>query len=93
MRLRPPGIHRTIVLMMRQLGLGVLGVVVLAGSLWAQPDRRFDWVRASDEIVQLDPTGFHAGRVYHPASGGGNMHVLIHAAQPVTLMMAPEQPF
>lgn len=48
----------------------------------------FDWVRASDEIVQLDPTDFHAGRIYRPGPEGGNMHVIIHAKRPVTLAMA-----
>jgi hypothetical protein len=44
-------------------------------------------VRASDEIVQLDPMDFHAGRVYRPGPDGGNMHVIIHSNQPVTLAM------
>jgi hypothetical protein len=65
----------------------LLGVLILlsATCLLAQPERVFDWVRASDEIVQLDPMDFHAGRVYRP--DGGNMHVIIHARQPVTLAM------
>ncbi len=71
---------------MRKLFLG-LGIVLSAASLWAQPERVFDWVRASDEIVQLDPMDFHAGRVYRAGTGGGNMHVIIHAKQPVTLAM------
>lgn len=72
---------------MRNLSLLGCWFVLCAGGLWAQPPRTFDWVRASDEIVQLDPSDFHAGRVYHPAAGGGNMHVLIHAKRPVTLAM------
>jgi len=66
--------------------LGLLGTLASTG-LWGQPPRTFDWVRASDEIVQLDPMDFHAGRVYRPGSDGGNMHVIIHAKQPVTVMM------
>lgn len=62
--------------------------VLSAVSLWAQPPRTFDWVRASDEIVQLDPADFHTGRVYRPGAQGGNMHVIIHAKQSVTLAMA-----
>jgi len=62
-------------------------IVLSAASLWAQPPRTFDWVRASDEIVQLDPMDFHAGRVYRPGPDGGNMHVIIHSHQPVTLAM------
>jgi hypothetical protein len=67
----------------------LLGVLILlsATCLWAQPERVFDWVRASDEIVQLDPMDFHAGRVYRPGPDGGNIHVIIHAKQPVTLAM------
>lgn len=67
--------------------LGIL-LALPAVFLWGQPPRTFDWVRASDEFVQLDPSDFHAGRVYRPGSQGGNMHVLIHAKRPVTLAMA-----
>jgi hypothetical protein len=60
----------------------------LISSAWAQlPPRTFDWVRASDEVVQLDPADFHAGRVYRPGPDGGNMHVIIQARQPVTLAL------
>lgn len=72
---------------MRNLFLLGICSVLSAVSLWAQPPRTFDWVRASDETVQLDPADFHAGRVYRPGAQGGNMHVLIHARRPVTLAM------
>jgi hypothetical protein len=62
--------------------------MLCAATVWAQPQRTFDWVRASDEIVQLDPMDFHAGRVYRPGPDGGNMHVIIHSKQPITVMMA-----
>ena len=62
----------------------------LSVSAFAAP-RTFDWVRASDENAQLDPADFHAGRVYHPGSDGGNMHVDIQATQPITIAMATEQ--
>jgi hypothetical protein len=59
------------------------------GCAWAQgpPPRTFDWVRASDEVVQLDPADYHTGRVYRPGPDGGNMHVIIQARRPVTLAM------
>ncbi len=72
---------------MRNLFLLGLSIVLSAACLWAQPQRTFDWVRASDEIVQLDPMEFHTGRVYRPGPDGGNMHVIIHAKQPITLSM------
>jgi len=59
------------------------------GTTWAQqlPPRTFGWVRASDEVVQLDPADYHAGRVYRPGPDGGNMHLIIQAKRPVTLAM------
>jgi hypothetical protein len=72
---------------MRNAWVGALIVVSVALS-WAQAPRTFDWVRASDEIVELSPMDFHAGRVYHAGSDGGDMHVIIHSRQPVTLAMA-----
>jgi hypothetical protein len=61
----------------------------LIGSAWAQqlPPRAFDWVPASDEVIQLDPADYHTGRVYRPGPDGGNMHVIIQAKRPVTLAM------
>jgi hypothetical protein len=61
----------------------------LIGPAWAQQlsPRTFDWVRASDEVVQLDPADYHSGRVYRAGSDGGNMHVIIQAKRPVTLAM------
>ena len=73
---------------MKNLFLFGVSIVVSAACLQAQAPMTFDWVRASDEIVQLDPTDFHAGRVYRPGPAGGNMHVIIHAKRPVTLAMA-----
>ena len=67
-----------------------LGAVVLTFAAFsAAQDKIFDWVRASDEAAQLDPTEFHAGRVYRPGSQGGNIHVDIHAGLPVTIALAP----
>jgi hypothetical protein len=67
-----------------------LGAVVLASAaMGVAQDKVFDWIHASDEAAQLDPMEYHAGRVYHPASGGGNIHVDINAKLPVTVALAP----
>jgi hypothetical protein len=51
-------------------------------------DRVFDWTPANRETIPLEPASLHAGRVYHPAAGGGNMHVGIESRYPVTVAMA-----
>ncbi|HEX6823566.1 MAG TPA: hypothetical protein VF123_16020 [Candidatus Sulfotelmatobacter sp.] len=67
-----------------------LGVLVMGvASMSAAQEKAFEWIKASDEAAQLDPMDYHAGRVYHPASSGGNMHVDIRARMPVTVAMAP----
>ena len=48
----------------------------------------FDWLPANDEAVRLDPANYHSARTYHPAPGGGGMHVDIKAQMPVTIFMA-----
>ncbi len=73
--------------MKRLFWLGTLVLIFAAVS--AAQDKVFDWVRASNEAAQLDPMDYHAGRVYRPANGGGNMHVDIKAKLPVTVAMAP----
>jgi hypothetical protein len=35
----------------------------------------------------MEPASLHAGRVYHPAAGGGNMHIRIESRLPVTVAM------
>lgn len=64
-------------------------VYMLTGPAWAQQPapKTYDWIRASDEIVQLDPADYHTGRVYRSGSDGGNIHIVIEAKQPVTLAM------
>jgi hypothetical protein len=60
--------------------------------VWAQDSaKRFDWVRASDEMVQLDPGDYFSGRVYRPGPDGGNMHVIIQARLPITVAMVPAE--
>ena len=61
---------------------------LLASCLQAQQPRVFDWVKANDEVLQLDPMDFHAGEVFRPGPNGGNIRVIIRAKQPVTLAMA-----
>ena len=67
----------------------MLALVLLSlGTLSLAQDKVFDWVRASDEVSQLDPADYHAGRVYRPGADGGGMHVDIQARRPVTIAMA-----
>ena len=61
-------------------------VCALAAS--AQDNRVFDWTPANTETIPLEPASLHAGRVYHPAAGGGNIHVSIESRFPVTVAMA-----
>ena len=51
-------------------------------------NRVFDWTPANSETIPLEPASLHAGRIYHPAAGGGNMHVSIDSRYPVTIAMA-----
>ena len=46
------------------------------------------WRAADGETIPLEPASLHAGRVYHPAVGGGGMHVQIDSRYPVTVAMA-----
>ncbi len=66
--------------------LALLLACALAGSAAAQ-QKVFNWVKSTEESVQLDPADYHTGRVYRPGPNGGNIHVIIHAARPVTLAM------
>jgi len=60
----------------------------LATVTSAQDNRVFDWTPANNETIPLEPASLHAGRIYHPAAGGGNMHVQIDSRYPVTVAMA-----
>jgi hypothetical protein len=67
----------------------MLGLVLVSlGRLSLAQDKVFDWIRASDEVSQLDPADYHAGRVYRPGADGGGMHVDIQAKRPITIAMA-----
>src|SRR6185312_9758872 len=52
-----------------------------------QDNRVFDWTAANSESIPMEPASMHAGRIYHPAAGGGNMHVAIDSRYPVTVAM------
>jgi hypothetical protein len=56
-------------------------------SFAKQKESVFDWVRASDQPVQLLPRGFYEGRTYHPGANGGTIRVDIQAGQPVTVAL------
>lgn len=72
---------------MRKLSIfAVLLFCAFAANSYAQ-DRVFDWTPANTETIPLEPASLHAGRVYHPAAGGGNMHVQIDSRYPVTVAM------
>jgi len=67
---------------------------IFAALFWAcgaltfgQDNRVFDWTPANSETIPMEPASLHAGRTYHPAAGGGNMHVQIEAHYPVTIAM------
>src|SRR5512141_583478 len=74
---------------MRNLSIfAALLVCAFAASSSAQDNRVFDWTPANSETIPLEPASLHAGRIYHPAAGGGNMHVSITSQHPVTVAMA-----
>ncbi len=62
-------------------------VCALVPSATAQDNRVFDWTPANSESIPMEPAGLHAGRTYHPAAGGGNLHVGIESRYPVTVAM------
>jgi hypothetical protein len=67
--------------------LAVLLLSAFAVISNAQDNRVFDWTPANTEAIPLEPASLHAGRIYHPAAGGGNMHVGIESRFPVTVAM------
>ena len=50
-------------------------------------NRVFDWTPANSETIPMEPASLHAGRIYRPAAGGGNLHVNIESRYPVTVAM------
>jgi hypothetical protein len=71
---------------MRNFCLLTILLCAFAATSSAQ-GRIFNWTRANDETVQLDPADYHSGRVYRAAPDGGNMHVDIESKLPVTIAM------
>jgi hypothetical protein len=71
---------------MRNLLIFATLTLALASSAAAQ-DKVFEWQKASDEMVRLDPFDYHTGRVYHQGSGGGNMHIIVQSKLPITVAM------
>jgi len=65
-----------------------LAALLCAALAFGRDNRVFDWTPANNETIPMEPASLHAGRTYHPAAGGGNMHVQIEARYPVTVAMA-----
>jgi hypothetical protein len=72
---------------MRILSIAAVLICVLATGANAQDNRVFNWTAANSETVPMEPASLNAGRIYHPAAGGGNMHVGIESRYPVTVAM------
>lgn len=74
-------------------GLVSLAVICAMGfgatSARGAQESTFDWVAAKDESVRLDPSDYHAGRIFNSGDAAGNVHVDIEAQEPVTVEMAP----
>src|ERR1700733_1120406 len=45
------------------------------------------WTAANSETIPLEPASLHAGQIYYPAGGGGDMHVQSDSRYPVTVAM------
>src|SRR3984885_15858116 len=72
---------------MRHLSISAtLLFCALAANSYAQ--NPVVWVAANSETIPLEPASLHAGRVYYPAVGGGDIHVQIGSRYPVTVAMA-----
>jgi len=73
---------------MRNLSIfAALLFCALTANSYAQ-NSGFYWAAANSETIPLEPASLHAGRVYYPAAGGGNMHVQLDSRYPVTVGMA-----
>jgi len=66
----------------------IAAVLCALATLTLGQDRVFEWTPADSETIPLEPASLHAGRVYYPAVGGGDMHVQIDSRYPVTVAMA-----
>src|SRR5579863_9837138 len=71
---------------MRKLSIfAALLLCALASTSSAQAPTT--WIAADAETIPLEPASLHAARIYHPAAGGGDMHVQIDSRYPVTVAM------
>jgi hypothetical protein len=66
----------------------IAAVLCALATLTFGQNRVFDWTPANSETIPLEPASLHAGRIYHPAVGGGDMHVQIDSGYSVTVAMA-----
>jgi hypothetical protein len=66
----------------------IAAVLCTLATLTFGQARAFDWTPANSETIPLEPASLHAGRVYYPAVGGGDMHVQIDSRYSVTVAMA-----
>ena len=73
---------------MRNLFIFAALLCACATLTFGQDNRVFNWTPANNETIPMEPASLHAGRTYHPAAGGGNMHIQIDARYPVTVAMA-----
>ncbi len=77
---------------MKTLAAVILWISAMGAYSSAQDSaKRFDWVHASDEMVQLDPGDYLSGRVYRPGPDGGNMHIILQSRLPITVAMVPAE--
>ena len=60
----------------------------IAANAQNNDNRVFNWTPANAETIPMEPASLHAGRIYHPAAVGGNLHVGIESRYPVTIAMA-----
>src|SRR5690349_25168001 len=72
-----------------QFLFGGFALCLFAGTSFAQ-DRVFNWLRANDETVRLDPANYHTARTYHPNAPGQNNHEDIKSQKPATMFMTTE---
>jgi len=66
----------------------IAAVLCTLATLTFGQNRVVDWTPANSETIPLEPASLHAGRIYYPAVGGGDMHVQIDSRYPVTVAMA-----
>jgi hypothetical protein len=66
----------------------IAAVLCTLAALTFGQNRVFDWTPANSETIPLEPASLHAGRIYYPAVGGGDMHVQIDSRYSVTVAMA-----